>query len=209
MRRSRKNPNRRAFLSLVRCPPLSRPPRHRFVSGKAQAFLPQRARSRASRGAQCSSWPSFASSTTLVLRLRCSLSEIYLGGKNKHRFNILSQPKTTLIDSSILSSTPHQEARQSPLMLPSCFDAHVTPSHENGDRVPSNPPSTRQNPPAPAMAPCSPALPGFGCTRTHTKQNKKRLSPASNRRRPRPSGSSERPGRGQRGNLSKMIYCCT
>ena len=51
------------------------------------------------------------------------------------------------------------EARQSPFMHLSCLEAHATPSHENGDRDPSNTPSTRQHPLTPAMAPGSPAVP--------------------------------------------------
>ena len=62
---------------------------------------------------------------------------------------------------------PHQEARQSPFMLPSCLDAHATPSHDNGDRAPSNPPSTRQHPLTPASAPGSPAVPCSGYTHAH------------------------------------------
>ena len=44
-------------------------------------------------------------------------------------------------------------------MLPSCLEAHATPRHENGDRAPFNPPSTRQHPLPPATAPGSPTVP--------------------------------------------------
>ena len=136
--------------------------------------LPQLVPSRASREARCSPPPSFASSTMLVLRLRCSLSEIQLCRKNQHRLNLLLQSKTTLnrlvpVPGTwyVLSSIRHRETRQSPFMLPSCLNAHATPSHENGDRAPSNPPSTRQRPPTPAMVPRSPAVPSFGYTNAH------------------------------------------
>ena len=43
-------------------------------------------------------------------------------------------------------------------MLPLCLDAHATPSHQNGDRAPCNPPSARQHPLIPSTAPGSPAV---------------------------------------------------
>ena len=59
-------------------------------------------------------------------------------------------------------------------MLPSCLEAHATPSHENGDRAPCNPPSTRQHPLTPATAPGSPAVPCSEYTHAHeTKEEKK------------------------------------
>ena len=59
-------------------------------------------------------------------------------------------------------------------MLPLCLDRHVTPSHENGDRAPFNPPSARQHPLTPATAPRSPAVPCSEYTLAHeTKQEKK------------------------------------
>ena len=64
---------------IICCPPLSRPPRHRFGPGKA--FLPlcsQYAPSPASRRARCSLWPSFAN----------FLSELQLVCKNKHRLKV-------------------------------------------------------------------------------------------------------------------------
>ena len=60
---------------------------------------------------------------------------------------IFLQSPTTLKDSYIFYPTPHQEARQRLFMLPSCLEGHATPSHENGDRAPPNPPLY---PPAPA-----------------------------------------------------------
>ena len=50
------------------------------------------------------------------------------------------------------------EVRQSLFMLPSCLEAHATPSHENGDRAPCNSPYTCQHPLTPAMAPGSPEV---------------------------------------------------
>ena len=72
-----------------------------------------------------------------------ALSEIQRGLKQLPRLKLLLQPQTTLVDSYILCSIRHQEATQSPLIVPSYLDAHPTPSHENGDRAPPNPPSTR------------------------------------------------------------------
>ena len=59
------------------------------------------------------------------------------------------------------------EARHSPFMLPSCLQAHATPSHENGDRALYNPPSTRQHPLTPATAPGTPAAPCSEYTHAH------------------------------------------
>ena len=59
------------------------------------------------------------------------------------------------------------EARQSPFMLPSCLEEHVTPSHESGARAPFDPPSTRQYPLTPATALGSPAVPCFEYTHAH------------------------------------------
>ena len=42
------------------------------------------------------------------------------------------------------------EAKESPFMLALCLEAHATPSPENDDSVPNNPPSTRQHPLTPA-----------------------------------------------------------
>ena len=76
----------------------------------------------------------------MVLRLRSSLCELQLGRKNRQRLNVILQSRTTLKDSYILNLILQMEARQSPLMLPSCLEAHGTPSHENGDHAPCNPP---------------------------------------------------------------------
>ena len=60
-------------------------------------------------------------------------------------------------------------------MLPSCLEAHTTPSHENGDRAPCNPPSTGQHPLTPATAPSSPAVPYSEYTHAHeTKEGKRK-----------------------------------
>ena len=83
----------------------------------------------------------------------------------------------------MLYPTPHQEARQSSFMLPSCLEAHATPSHENGDHASSNPPPTRQRPLTPATGPGSPAVPCPGYTHAHKAKKimkEKKLSPASN-----------------------------
>ena len=83
----------------------------------------------------------------LVLRLRSSLSELQLGRKNNYHLNFILHNQTALIDSYIIQPGPHQEARQSQLILPSCLDRHAMHSHKNGGRVPSTPPLY---PPAPA-----------------------------------------------------------
>ena len=66
--------------------------------------------------------------------------------------------KTTLIDSYMVYAQPHKEASQTPFVLPSCLEAHATPSYENGDRAPCYTPSTRHHPLTPATAPGSPAV---------------------------------------------------
>ena len=74
------------------------------------------------------------------------------------------------------------EARQSPFMLPSCLDRHATPSHENGDRVPCNPRSTRQYLLAPATAPGSPAVPCSKYTHAHgTEEERKKRTESAKR----------------------------
>ena len=65
------------------------------------------------------------------------------------------------------------EARQSPFMLPSCLEAHATPSHENGDRATCTPPSSRQHPQTPATVPGSPAVPCSEYTHAHEKKEEK------------------------------------
>ena len=61
------------------------------------------------------------------------------------------------------------------VMLPSCFEAHATPSHQSGDRAPCNPPSTRHHPLTPVTVPRSPAVPYSEYTRAHeTKEEKRR-----------------------------------
>ena len=126
--------------------------------------------------------------------------------KNKHRLNVILRSRTTLKNSYIFYPKSQMEARQSPFMLPSCLEAHGTPSHENGDRAPYNPPSTRQPPLTPATAPGSPAVLCSECTHAHeTKEEKRKKGlkvprqmkktknrskgTASNKR----SGSSEKP----------------
>ena len=59
-------------------------------------------------------------------------------------------------------------------MLPSGLDAQTTPSHKNGDRAPSNAPSTRQHLLTPAIAPRLPAVPCSGYTHAHETQQEKR-----------------------------------
>ena len=44
--------------------------------------------------------------------------------------------------SYILSLIFQMEAKQSPFLLPLCPEAHTTPSHENRDCAPCNPPFT-------------------------------------------------------------------
>ena len=105
-------------------------------------------------------------------------------------------------------------------MLPSCLDAHATPSHETGATA------LLPTPPIPAGA-CRHTRDGAGFARgavpwvhadTHAHKPKdetiegNRLSPARNRRRRCPSGSSEMPGMYQPSALrketkvSKSIY---
>ena len=117
---------------------------------------------------------------------------IQLGRKNKHRLTLLFATQNNLVDSYVSSSIRHQ-ARQSPLMFISCLDAHVTPSHEDGDRDPSNP-----SPPASADTRDGAALARGAVlwvhARTQAKTKKqKRVSPANIRRRQCPSRSSEMP----------------
>ena len=112
------------------------------------------------------------------------------------------------------------EARQSSFMHPSCLEAHATPSHENDDRAPSNPPSTHQHPQSPAMAPGSPVVPCSKYTRAYetkeenrekttesAKQKEKtknrRKGPAGNQRRCCPSGNSE-----SEISVSSVMLCC-
>ena len=78
------------------------------------------------------------------------------------------------MDSYILGLMFQMEARQSPFMLPLSLEAHTKPSHENGDRAPCDPPSTRQHPPTPATVPGPPALPCSDYTPANkTKEQKK------------------------------------
>ena len=146
----------------------------------------------------------------LVLRQRCSLPKIQLGRKNRHRLNYILQSQTTFIDSYILHPTPHQEARQTPFMLPSCLKARATPSHENADRAPSNLFSTRQRPLTPGTAPTSPAVPCSGYTHAHKTKKEtrnKRHSRASIGKRRCRYGSSEMPGMYQPSTLrEKYMY---
>ena len=80
------------------------------------------------------------------------------------------------MDSYILSLVFQMGARQSPFVLPLCLEAHTTPTHENGDRAPCNPPSTHQHPRTPATAPGPPALPCSDDTHAHeTKEEKNKI----------------------------------
>ena len=145
------------------------------------------------------------------LRLRSSLCELQPGRKNKHRLNAILQFRTSLIkciDSDILDRILQMEDGQSPFMPPSCLETHATPNHENGDRAPFNPPSTRQHSLTPATAPGLPAVPCSEYTHAHEtneekRENKtkalremektktRRKGPEINERRRFPSGSSE------------------
>ena len=78
------------------------------------------------------------------------------------------------MDSYILSLISPMEARQSPFMPPLWLEAHTTPSHENQDHAPFNPPSTRQHPPTPARAPGSRALPCSDYTHAHETKEEER-----------------------------------
>ena len=124
-----------------------------------------------------------------MLRLRCSLCELQPGRKSKHRLNISLHSRTTLIHLYILNRIMLMEARQSPFMLPSCLEAYTTPRHENIDRAPFNPPSTRQHPLAPATTPGSPAV---TCSEyTHADEAKKKKGKKKNenaKRKQRPAG---------------------
>ena len=130
-----------------------------------------------------------------MLRLRCSPSEFQLGRKNKHRLNLyfaIPNYLHRLIQNYIQPHTrrpdkAHPRSRR--VSRHTCRLATKTAT-----ALLPTPPSTCQGPLTPAAAPGSPAVPCFGYTRTHTKhKEKKRLWPASNRRRRCPSGSSERP----------------
>ena len=102
-------------------------------------------------------------------RLRSYLCELQLGRKNKHRLNFILHTRTNLIDPYMIYPIPHEKARQSPFKLPPRLDVHATLSHENGDRAPSDPPSTRQHQRRRRARPrCRPPS-----TRTRTKQNYK------------------------------------
>ena len=68
-------------------------------------------------------------------RLSRSLCDFLFRRKNKDRLNMFLRIETTLKYSYIVQPDLHQEAKQSPFMLPSCLEAHATPRHENGDAL--------------------------------------------------------------------------
>ena len=161
----------KSSLSLVCRPPLLRPPRHRFGPGKSfltlchsQPRRPARVKAVAHRGRRsparqrwCSNCaaPSFNFSVVAKIGTVSILSCNHEGPLNTRAY---SYQKSQM------------EARQSPLAHLSCLEAHATPRHESGDRVPCNPPSTRQHPLTPVTAPGSPAVP---CSEYTKRKNKK------------------------------------
>ena len=70
----------------------------------------------------------------------------------------------------MVQAEPHEEARQIPFVLPTCLEAHATPSHEDGDRARCNPSSTRQHPLTSATAPGSPAVACSEYTHAHERK---------------------------------------
>ena len=181
--------NSKDYLSLACCPPLSRPPRHRF--GPGTAFLPlcpsephhgscgKPSAHRVPRSPARQCWRSDCDALSLEL--------IELGRKIMHCLKVFLHNETNFIGSYMVSSIRHEEARQSQFLLLPCLEARATPSHENGDGAPANPASTRQRSPTSATTMRSLEVPCSGYTHEHNtpKQvpgnKEKRLSPASNR----------------------------
>ena len=157
--RRKKNKQQSFSPSLVCRRPLSRPPLHRFGPGKAFLRLchseprrPPRVKPGAHRDPRSPARHCWCSD---CVRLSANFN---LVRQNNHHLDLILQSRTTLILSYVLDLIFQMEGRRSPFMLPSCLEAQTTPSHENGDRAPCKPPSTRQHPLTPATALGSPAV---------------------------------------------------
>ena len=160
---------KRCSFSLVRRPPLLRPPRYRF--GLGSVLYP---------------------TVSPVARLALSLVLIFVVVRQLD--NICTQtaqlpPSPSAwsqkyapfechlaiandpYNSYIFHPKSQMEARQRPFMHPSCLEAHATPRHESGDRAPCKPPFTRQYPLTPATAPGSPVV---TCSWVHVRTRNER-----------------------------------
>ena len=147
----------------------------------------------------------------LVLRLRCSVSEIQLGRKNKHRLNLILKTKTTLIDSYILSSNIFQttsggqtEPIHAPLVSRCTRDAEPRKRRPRSFQPPFYPPAPADTRDGAALARGAALWVHARTQKKKKKKGKKALAGKYyNRRRRCPSGSSEMPGMGQPRNFRR------
>ena len=134
----------------------------------------------------------------LVLRLRSFICELQLGRQYIHPLIFILQFRTTRQDSYILYPIVQMVTRHSPFIIPSCLEAHATPSHEHSDCAPCKPPSTHQHQLTPATAPGLSAVPRSEYTHAHETKEQKRKKNESTKKMEKSKNRWQGPARNRK-----------